>query len=129
MRKVMAMLACSMAGLFAQGSLALGETIARYECAVVGFPISEPIGDRPYHLLVSVEYSCVGIEGALKGAVYTGSNTIEWDGPKGKFLIGSGLHRIPGGRAVMQTLEGTAATVTMDGKLVGNATSGKGIVK
>jgi hypothetical protein len=48
---------------------------------------------------------------------------------KGTFLIGSGVHRLPGGRAVMQMIEGTASTVMKDGKFVGNETSGKGIIK
>jgi hypothetical protein len=48
---------------------------------------------------------------------------------KGTFLIGSGVHRLPGRRAVMQMIEGTASTVMKDGKFVGNETSGKGIIK
>ncbi|MBX9645741.1 MAG: hypothetical protein K2X57_01635 [Xanthobacteraceae bacterium] len=122
-------LAFSMLGLIATGSLAHSDTIAHYECSVIGLPGPEPIGDRPDHSLLTVEYSCVGIDGLLKGAVYTASNTVEWDGPKGTFLVGGGMHRIPGGRAVMQMVEGTASAVMKDGKLVGNQTSGKTIVK
>lgn len=92
------MLACSMVGVIAAASLARADTIAHYECAVVGFPSPELVGDRPDHSLLTVEYSCVGVDGLLKGAVYTASNTVEWDGPKGTFLTGSGVHRIPGGR-------------------------------
>ena len=119
----------SVPGVVAVGSLAHADTIAHYECAIIGFPGPEPIGDHPDHNLLTAEYSCVGIDGLLKGAVYTASNTVEWDGPKGTFLVGSGVHRMPGGRAVMQMIEGTAATVMKDGKLVGNETSGKGIIK
>ena len=126
---VISTIAFSVLGVIATGSLARADTIAHYECAVVGFPSPEPIGDRSDHNLVTLEYSCVGVDGLLKGAVYTASNTVEWDGPKGTFLIGSGVHRIPGGRAVLQMIEGTASTVMKDGKLIGNETSGKGIVK
>lgn len=129
MSKIISMLACSLVGVIATGSLARADTIAHYECAVVGFPSPEPIGDRPDHNLLTIEYSCVGIDGLLKGAVYTATNTVEWDGAKGTFLIGSGVHPIPGGRAVMQMIEGTASTVMKDGKLVGSETSGKGIIK
>jgi hypothetical protein len=109
--------------------VACADTIARYECAVVGFPSQEPIGDRADHTLSTVEYSCVGVDGLLKGAVYTASNTIEWDGPKGTFLIGGGVHRIPGGRAVTQMIEATASVVMKDGRAVGTETSGRGIIK
>lgn len=129
MCRIIFALACMAAGLTGMAPLARADTIAHYECAVVGFPSPELIGDRPDHSLMTVEYSCVGVDGLLKGVVYTASNTVEWDGPKGTFLVGTGIHRIPGGRAVMQLTEGTAAVVTKDGKPVGNETSGKGVVK
>jgi hypothetical protein len=122
-------LVCSVLGLIVTGQLARADAIARYECAVVGLPNQEPVGDRADHNLTTVEYSCLGVDGLLIGAVYTASNTVEWDGAKGTFLVGSGIHRIPGGRAVLQMLEGTASIVMKDGKLVGTETSGKGIVK
>jgi hypothetical protein len=103
--------------------------IARYECGVVGFPSQEPIGDRADHNLSTVEYSCVGVDGLLKGAVYTASNTVEWDGPRGTFLIGGGVHRIPGGRAVTQMIGATASVVLKEGRVVGIESSGTGIVK
>jgi len=126
MRKTISVLACSMLSFLAT---AHADTIARYECAVIGFPAVEPVGDRADHTLVTVEYSCVGSDGLMKGAVYTASNTTEWDGPKGTFLIGGGVHRIPGGRAVLQMTEGTALLAMKDGKLLGNETSGKALVK
>lgn len=129
MRTTILMLACSILAATATGSAARADMIAHYECAVVGFPFPDPVGDRPDHNLLTVEYSCLGTEGMLKGAVYTASNTVEWDGPKGTFLIGGGVHRIPGGRAVTQATEGTASPVMRDGKPVGNETSGKGIIK
>jgi len=127
--RVISTLVGSLLVAIATVSFASADTIGRYECATVGLPTQEPIGDRADHNLVTVEYSCVGIDGVLKGAVYTASNTVEWDGNKGTFLIGGGVHRIPGGRAVLQMIEGTASIVVKDGKPVGTATSGKGLIK
>ena len=129
LKRIISTFAFSMFGVIAAGSLAHADTIAHYECAVVGFSGPEPIGDRPDHNLLTAEYSCVATDGLLKGAVYTASNAVEWDCPKRTFLIGSGVHRIPGGRAVLQMIEGTASAVMKDGKLIGSETSGKGIVK
>jgi hypothetical protein len=71
MRKIISMLACSTVGVIAAGSLARADRIAHYECAVVGFPSPEPIGDRPDHNLLTVEYSCVGIDGpAERGGLH-----------------------------------------------------------
>jgi hypothetical protein len=44
--------------------------------------------------MVSVQYSCVGMDGLLKGAVNTGISISEWDGPKGTYLAFTGR---PGG--------------------------------
>ena len=52
--------------------VALADTIGRYECSVIGALAQEPIGDRNEHTMVSVQYSCVGMDGLLKGAVNTG---------------------------------------------------------
>lgn len=108
---------------------ARADVIARYECSVAGFYSQEPIGDRPDHNLAAQDYVCVGVEGLLKGAVYSASNVVEWDGPKATMVIGSGVHRIPGGRLVTQLTEGSAQAVMKDGKPVGVESSGKGMVK
>ncbi len=108
---------------------ARADVIARYECSLAGFFTQEPIGDRPDHNLVAQDYVCVGVEGVLKGAVYSASNVVEWDGPKATMLIGSGVHRIPGGRLITQLTEGSAQAVMKDGKPVGVASSGKGLIK
>ena len=105
------------------------DMIARYECSTAGFYSQEPIGDHPDHNLVAQDYVCVGIDGLLKGAVYSASNAVEWDGPKGAIVFGGGVHRIPGGRLVTQLIEGSAKPVMKDGKPVGVESSGKGTVK
>ena len=108
---------------------ARADAIARYECSLAGFFTQEPIGDHPDHNLVAQDYVCVGVEGLLKGAVYSASNVVEWEGPKATMVIGGGVHRIPGGRLVTQLTEGSAQAVMKDGKLVGVESLGKGIVK
>jgi hypothetical protein len=105
------------------------DMIARYECSTAGFFSQEPIGDRSDHNLSAQDYVCVGVEGMLKGAVYSASNVVDWDGSKGTIVIGGGVHRLPGSRLVTQLTEGTVQTVMKDGKPVGAASSGKGIVR
>ena len=108
---------------------ARADMLARYECSIAGFVTQEPIGDRPDHNLVAQDYVCVGVEGALKGAVYSASNVVEWDGPKATMVLGGGVHRIPGGRLVTQLAEGAAQAVIKDGRVVGVESSGKGRIK
>jgi len=116
-------------GVIAVSQPVRADVIARYECSTAGFYSQEPIGDRPDHNLVVQDYVCVGVEGLLKGAVYSASNAVEWDGPKAAIVFGGGVHRIPGGRVVTQLIEGSAQAVMKDGKPVGVESSGKGLVK
>ncbi|MCP3463371.1 hypothetical protein [Bradyrhizobium sp. CCGUVB23] len=120
---------CSSLAVLVSTQMARADVVARYECNMVDFFTQEPIGDRPDHNLSLLQYSCAGVDGLLKGALYSGSNTIEWDGPKGRIIVGGGVHRIPGGRVVTELTEGAAAIITKDGKFVGNEASGKGVVK
>jgi hypothetical protein len=128
-KRVISTLALSAVAIIVASGLARADVIAHYECNVVGFASQEPLGDRPDHTFTTVEYSCVGLDGLFKGAVYTASNIQEWDGPKATILAGTGVHRIPGSRAVLQLTDGTASVVMKDGKPVGVATSGKGVAK
>ena len=120
---------CSALSLIGATGFAHSETIGRYECNFVGATIPEPIGDRSGHSLGSYQFSCFGMDGLLKGAVYSAINISEWDGPKGTILLAGGVHRSAGGFAVTQMLEGTLAAVMKDGKAVGSTTSGKAIFK
>jgi hypothetical protein len=119
-------LACSVVGLCASG-FALADTIGKYECNVVGSNAPEPLGDRTGHGLVSYQFSCVGMDGLLKGAVYSAVHVSEWDGGQGKFLLAGGVHRTAGGHAVTQMLEGTGSLIMQDGKPVGSIGSGTAI--
>ncbi len=128
-RRTAAMLVGAALCVAAVSQPARADMIARYECSTAGFYSQEPIGDRPDHNLVAQDYVCVGVDGPLKGAVYSASNAVEWDGPKATIVFGGGVHRIPGGRLVTQLIEGSAQAVMKDGKPVGVESSGKGIVK
>jgi hypothetical protein len=115
--------------LIAAIGFARADTIGRYQCAIIGAIAQEPIGDRDGHVLLSFEYSCLGVDGLLKEAVSTAVSVSEWDGPKGTYLASLGLHRAPGGFAVGQLLEGTGSVVMKDGKPVGAEASGKTVFK
>ena len=65
----------------------------------------------------------------MKGAVYTGSSTSEWDGPQGTYLSGGGTVRAAGGLAVTQITEGKGSAVMKDGKPAGSESSGKALYK
>jgi hypothetical protein len=103
-------------GLIGTSGLALGDTIGRYECNIIGPQGLEPIGDRNGHLLRSFDFSCVGVDGLLKGAVYTAISVSEVDGPQATFHFAGGIHRTAGGLAVGQMLEGAGSTVMQEGK-------------
>jgi hypothetical protein len=120
---------CSSLGLIGATGFALAETVGRLECSVVGAVSQDPIGDKDGHLIRSVQYSCVGMEGLLKGALYSGSSTSEWDGPQGKYYSGGGIIRVAGGLAVTQLTEGTGSTIMKDGKPAGSEASGRGLIK
>ncbi len=120
---------CSALGLISASGFALAETVGRYECSVVGAVSQEPIADRDGHQLTSLQYSCFGVEGMLKGAVYTGSSISEWNGPQGTYLSAGGIVRASGGLAVTQLTEGTGSVVMKDGKPAGREASGKALFK
>jgi len=122
-------LMCSaLVSMVATGS-AYSDTIGRYECSIVGIGSPEPLGDRAGHGLLSYQFSCYGIDGLLKGAVYSAVHVSEWDGPQGNFLLAGGVHRVAGGFAVTQMTEGTGSVSTKDGKPAGVTASGKAVFK
>jgi hypothetical protein len=124
-KRFIATFACAALSLIGSSGLALAETIGRYECSIVGTISQEPIGDRDGHRLMSFQFSFFGVDGLLKGAVYTASSVSEWDGSQGTYLFTAGVHRAPGGLAVTQLTEGTGSVVMKDGKPAGTESSGK----
>jgi hypothetical protein len=128
-KRFIATFVCSALSLIGASGFAFAETIGRYECSIIGTASQDPIGDPNGHVLVSVQYSCFGVNGLLKGDVHTASSISEWDGPKGTFLLGGGIHRAPSGLAVTQITEGTGSVVMKDGKPAGTDSSGKGVFK
>ena len=128
-KRLAALLGCSALSLIGATAAAHADSIGRYECSVVGSANPDPIGDRAGHGLVNYQFSCVGVEGLLKGAVYSATHISEWDGPQGTFLMAGGVHRVAGGLAVTQMAEGSGSLVMKDGKPVGTTSSGKAIFK
>jgi len=128
MQKRFAFACLALSAILPAGS-ALADSIGRYDCNIVGAFSQEPVGDRGGHGLLSYQYSCFGVDGLIKGATYTANLIQEWDGPQGKFLVAGGVHRLPGGLAVTELLEGSASAVMKDGKAVGVISSGKAVFK
>ena len=128
-KRLVAVATCSVLCVIGTAGAAYSDVVGRYECNVVGNAIPEPIGDRAGHGLVSYQFSCVGVEGLLKGAVYSATAVSEWDGPNGKLLLVGGVHRVPGGLAVTQMQEGNVTMEMKDGKPVGSTGSGKALIK
>ncbi|MGY3482591.1 hypothetical protein ACVW1C_000474 [Bradyrhizobium sp. USDA 4011] len=127
--RLIATFMCSALSFIAFAGVARSETIGRYECNIVGTPNPEPLGDPAGHGLSGYQFSCFGVDGLLKGAVYSATNITEWNGPQATYLLAGGIHRSVGGFAVTQMLEGTGSAIMKDGKPVGSTGSGKAIFK
>ena len=128
-KRIITTLLCSTLGLIGATGLAHSDSIGRYECNVLGIANPEPLGDRAGHGLQSIQFSCVGVDGLVKGAVYSGNSVTEWDGTQGTILMSGGVHRLAGGFAVGQMTEGASSVIMKDEKLVGVTGSGKTIFK
>ena len=62
----------------------------------------------------------------MSGAVLTGTNIWEWNGPNAVLLSGNGVIRKPGGTVAYQNTGGSLALTMTDGKVTGFTASGKG---
>jgi hypothetical protein len=128
-KRVIASILLSTIGLIGAIGFAHADSIGRYECNIVGPIALEPIGDRDGHLLRSLEYSCVGADGIFKGAVQTAVSVSEIDGSRVTFHLVGGVHRIVGGLAVGEALEGTGSAVVQEGSPSRATASGSMIFK
>jgi hypothetical protein len=128
-KRLIITVAYSTLGLFGVSGTAMAGTVGRFECNVVGAVSQDPIGDKDDHRLTTVQYSCFGVEGPLKDALYSGAATSEWDGPKGTYFTGGGIIRAAAGVAVTQLTEGTGSAIMKDGKPAGTEAAGKGMIK
>ena len=119
-KRPIVMVMCSTLGLFGSMGIAIAaDPVVRYECNILGTPSQDPVGDREGHNLVSFQYSCFGVDGLMEGAVSTSvSITESRDGPKGKNLSSVGVHRMAGGLASAQLVEGTSSVLMKDGNRV-----------
>lgn len=105
------------------------DMVGRYQCTIVGPSVAEPLGDRSDHSIQSVQYSCVGVDGQLKGAALTGNAVVEWQGAKSTFLAASTTHRTPAGLVVGQLIEGNGSLAIEEGKVLGNDAAGRATFK
>jgi hypothetical protein len=109
------------------GQPVFAETISRFDCNIVGNNSREALGDTG-HALITAQYSCRGIDGLFKDAVYSGSTISEDDGAGAKYLAGMSTYRFPGGLAVGKLTEGSMAYTMKDGKPIGWSGSGKAVL-
>jgi hypothetical protein len=128
-KRIIVTVVCSALASISLSASALAETVGRFECSVVGAASQDPIGDKDGHRLTTVQYSCVGVDGLLKDALYSGSSTSEWNGSQATYFTGGGTIRAPGGLAVTLLTEGVGSAIMKDGKHAGSEASGKGLVK
>jgi hypothetical protein len=128
-QRLIATLLCSALSLIGANGFAHAGVVGRYECNIVGTASQDPIGDRDGHQLSSFQFSCFGVDGLLKEAVYTATGISEWDGPQGTQLLTGGVHRVSGGLAVTQMLQGAGSIILKDGKPAGWETHGKSVFK
>jgi hypothetical protein len=130
MRKpLIAGILASIVGLVGISGSAYADSIGRYECNIIGAIGLEPIGDHDGHLLRSFDYSCAGVEGIFKGALLSAVSVSEVDGSRVTFHLVGGVHRIAGGLAVGETLEGTGSSVAQEGGRARTASTGTMIFK
>jgi len=128
-KRIIVTVVCCTLGLVNASGFALAETVGRYDCSVIDTASQDPIGDKDGHGLATVQISCSGVDGLVKGALYSGSSISEWDGPKGTYFAGSGIIRAPSGLAVVQVTEGVGSAIMKDGMPAGNEASGKAVMK
>jgi len=128
-RFLIASILASTFGLVGASGFAQADSLGRYECNIIGPIGQDPIGDRDGHLLRSYDFSCAGVDGIFKGAVTTSVTVSEIDGSKVTFHFAGGVHRMAGGLAVGETLEGTGSTVMQEGGATRAIASGRMIFK
>ena len=100
-----------------------------WTCLDVGTAPTEALGDREGHSISISVASCHSESEPMSGAVLTGTNIWEWNGPNAVLLSSNGVIRKPGATAVYQNNEGTLALTMADGKVTGWTASGKGVEK
>lgn len=97
-----------------------------WTCQNVGTGAPEALGDREGHSIEVDVSSCYSESEQMSGAVLTGTNIWEWNGPNAVLLSGNGVIRKPGGTVVYQNTGGSLALTVTDGKVTGFTASGKG---
>lgn len=111
------------------GAVSAADAVGSYHFTIVGPSVSEPVGDRPNHALQTLHYSCVGTDELFEGAIMTGNTAIEWRGTEANLLAAITTHRMPGGFAVFQLLEGKGSLVDEKGRPHGSQGQGKASIR
>lgn len=106
---------------------AQGTATQRSVCQNVGPIVLEPLGENRALQVASI--SCRIEGGPMNGAVMTGEQVYEFQGPNGKMIVGAGVLRMPGNTLVYQNTEAGTALTIVDGKVAGATGSGKGVYK
>ena len=110
---------------FASGAVAQ-EVTYTMTCQDVGAGTPEALGDREGHTLAIYSGSCRTDSGPLSGAITTGTDIFEWNGPNAVLVTGNGVARKPGATLVYQNTGGKMSLTMTDGKVTGWTASGKG---
>jgi hypothetical protein len=110
---------------FAPGANAQ-ETTQILSCQDIGPSAPEPLGDREGHSILTATVSCRVDSGFMSGAVLTGTDIWEWNGPKATLLSASGVVRKPGETLVYTESAATLELTMADGKVTGWTVSGRG---
>ncbi|WP_366526268.1 hypothetical protein [Bradyrhizobium sp.] len=97
-KRLITTIVTSTLALVAASGAAFADVVARYECTIIGTNSPEPVGDREGHALVASQFTCVAVDGLLKGAALTGLNTTEWDGARGPICCPAVFTAPPEGR-------------------------------
>ena len=105
---------------------ALGGDSFVYRCHVIGVPQVESLGDKDGHSLSMAQHTCLAEGGPFDGAIMTGSNIQEYNGPNGIGRAGSGVVRKPGVTAIYVTTEQKTVLKVADGRVVGFESNTKG---
>lgn len=108
-----------------QPLLSAAKATEHLDCQDVGHSDLEKVDTKEGHGIASSTYSCLEQEGPLKGAIITGTNLLEWNGPTATIISGSGVARSAQGIAVFKVEEGKLTLVMDGGKVVGWTAEGR----
>jgi hypothetical protein len=108
-------------------SAASAEMTFKSHCQTFGTAPLELLGDREGHAIAVGHFTCRVDGGPIDGAVWTGSQVYEWDGPNAVGRGGFGVFRLSGSFAVYSSTEVKVSLNLSDGRVTGFTGSGRGM--